>query len=618
MRGWMHRAGAACALAVGLMLPGTAAAGTTDRVVRTEVYTEHHVVADDGSEVSTYHIVMRMKGAEAIDGFRKAEFRYSAGAQRFELVDAFTLKADGRKLKVPKGNVQQRAASSTPLFSDLMETTVVYPDLQVGDGAEITYRIVTKQPLFPGKFSHHKEFSRAHAIDQASITLDAPAGMKLKHANWQMEFSESRVGKRQVLRWTLRNPQPISNDRRDFSVYEWGREPAYAVSSFESVPEIAQRYVERATPKAAVTPHLQALADEITQHAQGERDKVKALHDWVSREIGYAGTCLDVGSVVPHDLALVVDNRLGDCKDHGTLFQALLQAKGIASHQVLLNGNNLYQPPEVPVLGMVPNVITYVPSLGLFLDPSDVDTPFGQLPRPMQDKPVFAAVDGIPARTPADDGRSSQSLMTRMEIGAEGALKGTVELHAQGRFGQRMRLEIKRLNKDPLAKVVKDHFSRIGIQGDGVLTSSDPRRRSDEFESLVAFATKPYLRLDRPGAFGIGPIFPGAASVGYYVSNLNEPVRDHPTGCSSSHSEEHYEITLPANVQVLSIPDGVSIDGPIISYASEYRLEGRVLHAHRSITDRMPANVCSSAFMTEYVAALKPVVDDLRQQVLYK
>jgi hypothetical protein len=43
-----------------------------------------------------------------------------------------------------------------------------------------------------------------------------------------------------------------------------------------------------------------------------------------------------------------------------------------------------------------------------------------------------------------------------------------------------------------------------------------------------------------------------------------------------------------------------------------------VLHVSRSITDRMPANQCSPELMADYLAALKPVLDDLRQQVLYK
>ena len=624
MASWIHRAGAACALAMGLAVPAAAAEPrvATDLAARTELYSEHHVVAEDGSEVSTYRQVTRLLKADAADRVRQEEISHSASAQRLEIVEAFTRKADGRKVKVPKGNYQLRTASGrsggAALFSDWNETTLLFPDLQVGDASEITYRIITKQPLFPGRFSRHNEFSRSHAFDRVSITIDAPAGMKLLHANWQMEFSEKRVGKRQVLSWSLKNPQPTINERRDYSVYELGTEPAYAVSSFESTREIAQRYVERATPKAAVTPRVQALADEITSGVDGERAQVQALYDWVAREIGYAGNCVGIGAVVPRDLAFVIDNRMGDCKDHATLLQALLQAKGVASLQVLVNAGNLYKLPEVPVLGMVNHVVNYVPSLGLFLDSTDADAPFGQLPIQVQDKPVLSAVDGVPARTPADNGRSSQRLVERYEIGADGSLKGTSELRAQGRFGQQLRLGFKSLNKDQLDTAVKRHFERMRLHGEGSLKPSDPQRRSDEFDYQADFSTKPVLRLGTAGAFGIGPVLFSVAPVAAYVAGVNQPARTHSVVCMSSHSEEHYEIKLPENMQVLSIPEGVAFNGPLVSYESRYRREGQVLHVSRSITDRMPANLCSPEVMAAYLEALKPVLDDLRQQVLYK
>jgi hypothetical protein len=624
MTSWMQRAGAGCALAVGFMLPAVAAEPrlATDLSARMEVYSEHHVVAEDGSEVSTYRQVTRLLKADAADAVRKEDISHSASAQRLEIVDAFTRKADGRKLKVPKGNYQLRTASGksggAALFSDWNQTTLLFPDLQVGDASEITYRIVTKQPLFPGKFSRHNEFNRSHAFDRVSITVDAPASMKLQHANWQMDFTEKQVGKRQVLSWTLKNPQPIINERRDYSVYEMGGEPGYAVSSFESTREIAQRYVERAMPKAAVTPRVQALADEITKGVEGEKAQVQALYDWVAREIGYAGNCVGIGAVVPRDLAFVIDNRMGDCKDHATLLQALLQAKGFASEQVLVNAGNLFKLPPVPVLSMVNHVINYVPSLGLFMDSTDADAPFGQLPVAVQDKPVLAAVDGVPARTPPDDGRASQTMVARYEIAADGSVKGTTELRAQGRFGQQLRLGFKSLNKDQLDTAIKTHFERMGLQGEGSLKSSDPKRRGDEFDYRAEFSMKPVFRLGAAGAFGIGPMLFSTAPVGAYVGGVNQPVREHPVACMSSHSEERYEITLPENLQVLSIPEGVAFNGPLVSYESQYRRDGRVLHVSRSITDRMPANVCSPEVIAAYMEALKPVLDDLRQQVLYK
>lgn len=624
MTDWMQKAGAICALAMGLVLPAAAAAPrvATDLPARIELYSEHHVVAEDGTEVSTFRRVTRLLKAEAADGVRTEEISHSASAQRLEIVDAFTRKADGRKLKVPKNNYQLRTASGrsdgAALFSDWNETTLMFPDLQVGDATEITYRIVTRQPLFPGRFSRYNEFSRSHPFDRVSITVDAPQAMKLQHANWHMDFSEKRVGKRQVLSWALKNPEPTINERRDFGVYELGTEPGYAVSSFESAREIAQRYVERASPKAAVTPRVQALADEITQGVEGQRAQVQALYEWVAVEIGYAGNCVGIGAVVPRDLAFVIDNRMGDCKDHATLLQALLSAKGIASEQVLVNAGNLYKLPTVPVLSMVNHVINYVPSLGLFLDATDSDAPFGQLPVQLQDKPVLAAAEGVPARTPADDGRARQKMVARYEIAADGSVKGQVELQAQGRFGQQLRLGFKSLSKDRLDTAVKTHFERMRLQGEGSLKSSDPKRRSDEFDYQAEFSAKQVFRLGAAGAFGIGPMLFSTAPVGAYVGGVNHPAQAHASVCMSSHSEEHYEITLPENMQVLSVPEGVAFNGPLVSYESQYRRDGRVLHVSRRITDRMPANVCSPELLATYQEALKPVLDDLRQQVLYK
>ncbi|RZL37455.1 MAG: DUF3857 domain-containing protein [Rubrivivax sp.] len=620
----MLKIGAATALAVMLGLPALAAPPrpATDLSARMELYSEQHVVAEDGSEVSTYRQVTKLLKADAADSVRQHQISHSASAQKLEVLDAFTRKADGRRIKVPKDNYQLRTASGrsggAAMFSDWNQTTLVFPDLQVGDATELTYRIVTRQPLFPGKFSRNGEFNRGFAFDRVSISVDAPASMKLLHKSWQMDFSEKVTGKRQLLSWTLKNSAPVINERRDFSVYELGGEPGYAVSSFDSTREIARRYVERATPKAAVTPRVQALADEVTKGVDGERAQTQALYDWVSREIGYAGNCVGIGAVVPRDLAFVIDNRMGDCKDHATLLQALLQAKGITSHQVLVNAGNLYKLPDVPVLSMVNHVINYVPTVGLFLDSTDADAPFGQLPIQVQDKPVLAAVEGLPERTPHDDGRASQSLVTRFEIGADGSMTGDVELKAQGRFGQQLRLSFKGVGKDQLDSAVKRYLEGMRVSGDGSIETADPLKRGDEFDYRAKFATKPVLRIGVAGAFGMGPILFSPAPVASYVGGVNQPAPEHPVLCFSSHSDERYEITLPENMQVLSIPEGVAFNGPLVSYESRYRREGRVLHVSRSITDRMPANICSAELMATYLEALKPVLDDMRQQVLYK
>lgn len=595
----------------------------TDLGARVEQYVERHVVAEDGSEVSHYRQVNRLLKADEADHVRKYSISHSASAQRLEIVEAFTRKANGRKLVVPKSNYQLKTASgrsgAAALFSDWNETAVVFPDLQVGDAAEISYRIVTRQPLFPGHFSRVAEFSRSVAFDKVDITVDAPRKMKLQFVNWHMGFSRQEQGTRQLLRWTLAQPQALVNERRDYSVYAQGTEPGYAVSSFESPRDIAKRYVERAEPKAVVTSRIQALADQITAGAEGPKAQANLLYDWVSREIGYAGNCVGIGAVVPRDLGVVLDNRMGDCKDHATLLQALLAAKGIPSHQVLVNSGNLYALPEVPVLSMVNHVINYLPSLGLFLDSTDPDAPFGQLPVSVQDKPVLAASADVPARTPGDDGRARQTMDARYRIGADGSFEGEVRMTAEARFGQMLRVGFKSLSQDQRDGMVKRHFESARIPADGQMKRySDPQQRTDQFEYEASFKTQPLLRTGAAGAFGIGPMLFSPAPVPAYAHAALQPAPDHAVLCFSSASEETYEITLPENMQVLSIPTDTAYNGPLVSYESSYRLEGRLLHVKRRIADRMPSNVCSPEVIAAYREALQPMLNDLRQQVLYK
>ena len=71
-------------------------------------------------------------------------------------------------------------------------------------------------------------------------------------------------------------------------------------------------------------------------------------------------------------------------------------------------------------------------------------------------------------------------------------------------------------------------------------------------------------------------------------------------------------------MQVLSVPEGTAVNSALVSYESSYKLEGRVLHVKRSVTDRMPGNVCQAEVNAAYREAMQPLLNDLRQQILYK
>jgi len=623
MKNLLARAGLFLSVAV-LLHAGARAADDSrlDLPSRMERYSEHHIINADGTETVTISQQTRVLKPEALEYLKAEKLSHSASAQRLEIVEAYTRKADGRKLTVPKANFQLRTASgktgAQAVFSDWNETTLVFPDLAVGDAVALTYKIITTQPLFPGKVSHFGSFPRQYAYDKVTVSFDVPVALALRHAARGMKVKESQRGARRLVEMSFENKLPLRSEREDYSVYDVESEPGYAVSSFESHAEIAQRYVERARFKAVPTPRVRQLAEQLTQGLSTPAEQARALYDWVAREITYAGNCVGIGAVVPRDLEFVLDNRMGDCKDHATLLEALLTAKGIESHQVLVNAGNSFELGTLPVLSMVNHVINYVPALGLFLDSTDADMPYGELPLLVQDKPVLAAVPGLPARTPPDRGVSMQQMKTVMEISKDGSISGRAEVTVRGRFGMDARNKFKNLSVDDAKGVLKRYFAGAKLEGEGTLSYADASKPRSDYSYGGEFKVKNVYRMPGSGAFMIGPVLFSEGPVGRFLQAAAMPAREHKSLCFSGSSSEEYEITLPESIKVLAVPDDVAFGGPLVSYESSYRLEGRVLRVSRKVEDRMPANVCSAELMAQYKAALQPAWNDLRQQVLYR
>jgi hypothetical protein len=174
-------------------------------------------------------------------------------------------------------------------------------------------------------------------------------------------------------------------------------------SSFKTYAEVGRSYQERAYPKTQITPDIQALANQLTQYSKSDKDKVRKLYNWVAHNIRYVGIYLGAGGVVPHDAQSILTNRYGDCKDHVVLLEALLRAVGIESSPALINAQRTYILPKLATTGVFDHVITYVPSLDLFLDSTSRFAPMGTLPNSDMQKPVVITATGEVKHTPAED-----------------------------------------------------------------------------------------------------------------------------------------------------------------------------------------------------------------------
>ena len=590
-------------------------------------YSRHYtdfVIQQDGTATESREWALTVLKETALEWSKRASITYSTSAQRAEVVAAYTQKADGRRIDVPKDNYQveinQGKDKDSPVYSDNTTLTVVFPDVAVGDTVVFAYRLIQTEPLFPNHFSIAENFSKSVAFDDVRVRMDYPASMWVQYQTRDLTEKTSETNGRKLIEWTYANPRPVKSKRRDFSVYDPEKETGYAFSTFRNYGEIAAAYGVRAIPKAAVTDRIQKLAADIVKDKTAPRDQARALYDWVATNITYAGNCIGIGAVVPRDLAFILDNKMGDCKDHATLLQALLAARGIASTQALVNAGSTYRLAKIPVVSAVNHVITYFPAWDLYADSTSDSTPFGMLPFQDEGKPVLW-VEGFKegAKTPVlPIGSDQQSMKSVMNMAADGSVTGTVEVSQKGPSAVETRAWTRKLTKEVEEDLVKNVFRGQGMIGQGKFEKADPTALIDTNHYKIRFSAEKFIKLPGSGAFYINPIFNAGSSIQSLLADSLEPETQADVVCSSGTATEEYVMTLPKTLKVLAIPDDLTIKNRVASYQARYRLKGNVLTVKRTLDDRTPGNICSPQTMLEYKKFADKVMDNLKSQVLYK
>lgn len=111
--------------------------------------------------------------------------RKTKQAYRHFYTEAYTLKADGRKVKVSADQIkeqQEKASVEAPMFQDSLVKVVIFPEVAVGDRLVLHYQRHRTTPLFPGQF---EDLSAPDYYQQETVTFtyDMPADMPTSKAS---------------------------------------------------------------------------------------------------------------------------------------------------------------------------------------------------------------------------------------------------------------------------------------------------------------------------------------------------------------------------------------------------------------------------------------------------
>jgi hypothetical protein len=589
-------------------------------------YTSWHIAYDvntDGSYVETQKWAATILKESALEREKKASVTFSTSVAKGEILEAYTIKKSGQRIEAAKNSYQVTIndgyKKASPLYSDETTVSVILPDLAVGDSMVFSYRITNSEGIFPKQFSVVHDFSRYMAYDDVAIEITAPVTMDLKNKNYFLtEQKPMKKDGKQTWRWTFQNKIPEKWTPSDSGISVVGDEPSLYVSTFNSYKEIVEAYGIRATPKAAVTERVKKLASEIAADRATPELQAQALYDWVAKNISYGGNCIGVGAVVPRDIDVILDNRMGDCKDHATLLQALLAAKSIDSNQALINAGTLYQLPSIPVVSSMNHVINFVPSLNLFLDSTSTSTPFGMLPIVLGEKPVLLVSnyhEGTKTPSMAQYGHE-QILRTKLRINANGSATGNMDLKMKGLPGISARAAWRNFPREQEEFAAKKMLEAQGSHGTGIITKDDPTALLDSYNFSISFNLEDYVPVGSATGILIRPAAASFLPIEGFLQNAYGPLPKKQHTCVGGKSVEEYELEFPESMSIVAIPKDFTVSGAIIDYKATYRKSANTLTVLRELKDKTASNICSPEYAADYKKIMLSIAKDLKSQIL--
>jgi len=349
---------------------------------------------EDGSGSADAYARIRVQTYSGVQKVGQLVFSYDSANAEMEVRRVRVTKPDGKVVTAGPDAIQDMTspiAQSAPTYTDLRQKHVVVPSLSPGDTLEYE-TFTTYRPLTPGKIWQiwdlvsnevcldeqvELSVSSKMAVKTSTTGADGPAlRTELGRNIWTWKTSNMLHGERPLL-------LPSSDVLPDVKSLLKAPPRLYSrriwITSFADWAELSAWYAGLDRDRRVPTPEVRAKAEELTRDSHSDLEKVRAIYNYVARNIRYVSLSFGVGRFQPHFAAEVLAHQYGDCKDKATLLEAMLEAVGIKASPALLQASGRME--EIPTPFEFDHAITYLVLDGkeMWLDSTLGVAPFGYL-----------------------------------------------------------------------------------------------------------------------------------------------------------------------------------------------------------------------------------------------
>lgn len=577
------------------------------------------VVHQDATYDEEMEALYRIDTDDGVKTYSTAKISYDMTAEKCRIVEAYTMQPNGQKVKVKADAIKVTSdpvSKIAPMFSDTKNIIIIFPKVEKGSLLYYKTKSHIFKPSFPNIFSMTQYMSETKVMQDYTLDILYDPKIKLKTETYGVEGGEvegKKGMKRLVFHYsnkTAVESEATQVDTEDFAPY-------VRVTNLDDYEHLGRLYALKSSRAEKVTPAIKRKAEDLTKDIVDRKEQARVIYEWVSQNIRYVYIDFGQGGLVPHNADTILDNLYGDCKDHATLLNALLAAKSIIGHQVLINLGDSFKLPKLADLSFN-HAINYVPEFNMYLDSTAELARFGTLLKEDMDKPVLIIGLNKMAKTPlgtTDD--NVVEVNTKLAMQADGSIKGTSDLKVKGYNEISARSDYSELNRMPKDKAVMRLFTANYESGTGDYQATDP------LDLKTSFSVKSEFIIDAPGNV------PGPSGIvmplGLSPGDLNaighyKPTKKitRPMVCTSVRIIENTTLELLPSLEIIGTPKNTSFEYGDYQYKATYTLTGKTLTANRELSTSHSKGYCDVGQYENYKTFTMKVRDDIRSQIIYK
>src|ERR1700735_1108679 len=394
---------------------------------------EVQTTGQDNGEIYTRHRgAVRLLRPEAKENYSDIEVPFDKETKIISL-KAWTILSDGRDMAVGEKDAIERGFLSEELYEDVKMKELQFPEADPGN--VVGFEFVQRDR--PYIFEDDWEFQQEVPVKTARLILQMPPGWEFSTSwfNHAEEKPQSQGTNKYV--WKLADLPAVEIEPSMPSwhvVAGWAgvkyfpRDPALRAKTAGSWKDVGLWYDSLTQTSRIASPEIKQKVAELTTGISDPLQKIRALTEYMQRNIRYYGVEIGIGGFQPHDASEVFAHQYGDCKDKATLLSSMLHEIGIDSYYVLIDTRRGFLHAAYPTVHLdhmilairIPDSVDSKalfaeindPELGrlLIFDPTNEYVPLGYIPNYLQDSHgLVIAPDGghllaMPLLPPATNG----------------------------------------------------------------------------------------------------------------------------------------------------------------------------------------------------------------------